>query len=88
ELQHGIVVGGHGGRERELGKKEAAVWSARLLYSYIGDISGVKKRRQPLCRKGLSVICLKMVLEVLCREWSQKKATHATALTVRGCDHL
>ncbi|MEI7100494.1 hypothetical protein ACOIDY_33745, partial [Klebsiella pneumoniae] len=59
---------------------------AQSLYLYLRDNSGVKKRRQPLCRKGLSVICLKMVLEVFCREWSQKKATPATALTVRGCD--
>ncbi|WP_216646999.1 hypothetical protein, partial [Klebsiella pneumoniae] len=30
----------------------------------------------------------KIVLEVFLREWSKKKATPATALTVRGCDHV
>ncbi|WP_418271185.1 hypothetical protein, partial [Klebsiella pneumoniae] len=52
------------------------------------DNSGAKKRRQPLCRKGFSVICLKMTLKLFCREWSQKKATPATTAIVRGCDHL
>ncbi|MFK5298446.1 hypothetical protein, partial [Klebsiella pneumoniae] len=42
---------------------------------YLRDNSGVKKRRQPLCRKGLSVICLKMVLET------------RKILTGGGCDH-
>ncbi|MFZ7057501.1 hypothetical protein, partial [Klebsiella pneumoniae] len=44
---------------------------ARSLYLYLRDNSGVKNKPQPLCRKGFSVICLKMTLKLFCLEWSR-----------------